>query len=56
VAYVLQNEGYRVTTAGNGALALEQVAREPVSILLSGPVGGVVGSLGVTSRRTRTAT
>ena len=34
VAYVLQSEGYRVTTAGNGAVALEQVAREPIDVVL----------------------
>jgi two-component system, chemotaxis family, chemotaxis protein CheY len=34
VAFVLQNEGYCVTTADNGAVALEQVARRPVDVVL----------------------
>ncbi len=34
VAYVLETEGYRVTTAGNGAVALEHVARESVDVVL----------------------
>jgi CheY-like chemotaxis protein len=34
VAFVLENEGYCVTTADNGAVALEQVARKPVDIVL----------------------
>ena len=34
VAFVLENEGFRVTTAGNGALALEEVGREPVDVVL----------------------
>ena len=34
VEYVLQNEGYCVTTADNGAVALEQVARKPVAVVL----------------------
>jgi len=34
VAYVLESEGYRVTTAGNGAVALEQAAREPIDVVL----------------------
>ncbi len=34
VALVLENEGYRVTTAGNGAIALEEVARQRVDVVL----------------------
>src|ERR687886_1893660 len=34
VALVLESEGYRVSTADNGAVALEQVAREPVDVVL----------------------
>jgi CheY-like chemotaxis protein len=34
VALVLEGEGYRVSTAENGAVALEQVAREPVDVVL----------------------
>jgi len=34
VALVLENEGYRVTTADNGAIALEQVARESIDVVL----------------------
>jgi CheY-like chemotaxis protein len=34
VAYVLESEGYRVTTARNGAVALEQVARESIDVVL----------------------
>jgi two-component system, chemotaxis family, chemotaxis protein CheY len=34
VAFVLENEGYCVTTADNGAVALEQVARNPVDVVL----------------------
>ncbi|MCZ6622898.1 MAG: response regulator, partial [Deltaproteobacteria bacterium] len=32
---VLQREGYRVITAGNGEEALEKLAKEPVDIALS---------------------
>jgi CheY-like chemotaxis protein len=34
VALVLENEGYRVTTASNGAVALEEVTRAPVDVVL----------------------
>ena len=34
VAFVLQNEGYCVATADNGAVALEEVARKPVGVVL----------------------
>jgi two-component system chemotaxis response regulator CheY len=34
VEMVLGSEGYRVTTAANGALALEQVGREPFDLIL----------------------
>jgi CheY-like chemotaxis protein len=34
VALVLENEGYRVTTADNGAIALEHVARESIDVVL----------------------
>ena len=34
VAFVLENEGYRVSTADNGAVALEHVAREHVDVVL----------------------
>jgi CheY-like chemotaxis protein len=34
VAFVLETEGYRVSTADNGAVALEQVAREHVDVVL----------------------
>jgi CheY-like chemotaxis protein len=34
VALVLHNEGYCVTTADNGAVALEKVARKPVDVVL----------------------
>jgi CheY-like chemotaxis protein len=34
IAFVLQNEGYCVVTADNGAVALEQVARKPVNVVL----------------------
>jgi CheY-like chemotaxis protein len=34
VAFVLQSEGYCVSTADNGAVALEQVARKPVNVVL----------------------
>jgi two-component system, chemotaxis family, chemotaxis protein CheY len=34
VAFVLQNEGYCVATANNGAVALEEVGRKPVGVVL----------------------
>ena len=34
VALVLQSEGYCVATAGNGAVALEEVGRKPVQVVL----------------------
>jgi len=34
VAFVLQNEGYCVMTADNGAVALEEVGRKPVGVVL----------------------
>jgi CheY-like chemotaxis protein len=34
VSIVLEGEGYRVTTADNGADALDHVAREPVDVVL----------------------
>ena len=34
VAMVLGSEGYRVTTAPNGAAALDQVGREPFDLIL----------------------
>ncbi|MBV9893761.1 MAG: response regulator [Chloroflexi bacterium] len=34
LALVLQNEGYCVTTADNGAVALEAVAQKPVGVVL----------------------
>lgn len=34
VALVLESEGYRVSTADNGAVALQQVEREPVDVVL----------------------
>ena len=34
VAMVLDSEGYRVTTAANGALALDEVGREPYDLIL----------------------
>jgi CheY-like chemotaxis protein len=34
VAMVLGTEGYRVTTANNGASALEQVSRQPFDLIL----------------------
>ena len=34
VAYVLETEGYRVSTADNGLVALEHVAREHVDVVL----------------------
>lgn len=34
VALVLQNEGYCVATADNGAVALEEVSRKPVGVVL----------------------
>jgi CheY-like chemotaxis protein len=34
VAFVLQNEGYCVATADNGAVALEIVGRKPVGVVL----------------------
>jgi CheY-like chemotaxis protein len=34
VALVLQNEGYCVATADNGATALEEVGRKPVGVVL----------------------
>src|SRR5258708_7858033 len=33
-AYVLGSGGYRVTRADNGGVALEQVAREPIDVVL----------------------
>lgn len=34
VALVLQSEGYEVMTAGNGAVALQRVDREPFDVVL----------------------
>src|ERR671936_1540746 len=34
VAMLLGSEGYRVTTAANGAVALERVGREPFDLVL----------------------
>jgi CheY-like chemotaxis protein len=34
VAFALESEGYRVTTADNGAVALNEVAREFVDVVL----------------------
>src|SRR5579871_6175764 len=34
VAMVLDSEGYRVTTAANGAVALDQLGREPYDLIL----------------------
>ncbi len=34
VAMVLGSEGYRVTTASNGAAALDEVSREPFDLIL----------------------
>jgi CheY-like chemotaxis protein len=34
VSMVLDSQGYRVSTAANGALALEEVDREPVDLIL----------------------
>jgi CheY-like chemotaxis protein len=34
VAFILETAGYRVSTANNGALALEQVARETIDVVL----------------------
>jgi CheY-like chemotaxis protein len=34
VAFILESAGYRVSTADNGALALEQVARETIDVVL----------------------
>jgi CheY-like chemotaxis protein len=34
VAMVLGSEGYRVTTAANGAVALDEVGREPFDLIL----------------------
>src|SRR6266581_4450859 len=34
LALALENKGYRVTTADNGAAALDEAAREPVDLVL----------------------
>jgi len=34
VAFILESAGYRVSTANNGALALEHVARETIDVVL----------------------
>src|SRR5215469_2097021 len=34
ISFVLQGEGYCVLTADNGAVALEQVARKPIDVVL----------------------